>query len=146
MIRTDNEPSEKSQPVVFTLELIVYEHGILRLKLNEKNPLKPRYEVPDVLLSQLQTAEGTYKDHKLSFGPSSAFSAVISDDPFRLDVFVGNEKVISFNDRNLLQFEELQERQAAAPEPAAVEDEGTLSTPLFTALALLLLHALGGAS
>lgn len=123
VIRTDNEPSEKSQPVVFTLELIVYEHGILRLKLNEKNPLKPRYEVPDVLLSQLQTAEGTYKDHKLSFGPSSAFSAVISDDPFRLDVFVGNEKVISFNDRNLLQFEELQERQAAAPEPAAVEDE-----------------------
>lgn len=123
VIRTDNEPSEKSQPVVFTLELIVYEHGILRLKLNEKNPLKPRYEVPDVLLSQLQTAEGTYKDHKLSFGPSSAFSAVISDDPFRLDVFVGNEKVISFNDRNLLQFEELQERQAATPEPAAVEDE-----------------------
>ena len=117
----------------------------MRLKLNEKNPLKPRYEVPDVLLSQLQTAEGTYKDHKLSFGPSSAFSAVISDDPFRLDVFVGNEKVISFNDRNLLQFEELQERQAATPEPAAVEDEGTLPTPLFTALALLL-HALGGAS
>jgi alpha 1,3-glucosidase len=122
VIRTDNEPSGQSQPVVFALELVVYQHNILRLKLNEKNPLKPRYEVPDVLLA-LQTAEATYKDLKLSFGPSSTFSAVISSDPFRLDVFVGDEKVISFNDRNLLQFEELQERQAATPEPAPAVEE-----------------------
>jgi alpha 1,3-glucosidase len=130
VIRTDNEPSGQSQPVVFALELVVYQHNILRLKLNEKNPLKPRYEVPDVLLA-LQTAEATYKDLKLSFGPSSTFSAVISSDPFRLDVFVGDEKVISFNDRNLLQFEELQERQAATPEPApAVEEsEGMQQQP-----------------
>jgi len=96
--------------VVFSLELTIYENNILRLKMNEKSPLKPRYEVPDVLLP-LRTAQSTYKDHKLSFGTSNTFTAVINESPLRLDVYVGEDNVISFNDRNLLHFEELRERQ-----------------------------------
>jgi len=100
----------RSDMVVFSLELTIYENNILRLKMNEKSPLKPRYEVPDVLLP-LRTAQSTYKDHKLSFGTSNTFTAVINESPLRLDVYVGEDNVISFNDRNLLHFEELRERQ-----------------------------------
>jgi len=100
--------------VTLVLELSVYENNILRLRLKEKNPLKPRYEVPDVLLPTLKTAQATYKDHRLSFGPGAALSAAIGSEPFRLDVFSGSGKLISMNDRSLLKFEELRERSEAA--------------------------------
>lgn len=69
-----------------------------------------------MLLPTLQTAGATSKDLALSFGPAgTAYRAVITAEPFRLDVYAGTEKVISLNDRNLLKFEELRERDAAQP-------------------------------
>lgn len=117
VIKTQNQ-----RQVVLTLELVAYDSSILRLRLKEKNPLKPRYEVPDVLVPTLQTAESTYKDLKLSFGPAGAYCAVINADPFRVDVYSGNEKLITLNDRNLLKYEELQERQPAPKEHTDEEE------------------------
>lgn len=36
--------------ITFSLDIIAYANRIVRMKINEKTPLKPRYEVRDVLL------------------------------------------------------------------------------------------------
>lgn len=45
--------------VEFVLRLIGYENGIVRVYMNERNPLRPRYEVPkgDVVLEDQLTTQ-----------------------------------------------------------------------------------------
>ncbi|KAJ4946512.1 hypothetical protein JOQ06_024178 [Pogonophryne albipinna] len=72
------------------LELYRLQGNMTRVKINELKPLKPRYEVPDVLIREPPTEPAR---------------------PFRLDIMEGRNVVMSLNSRGLLAFEHLRMRK-----------------------------------
>ncbi|KAK6477682.1 neutral alpha-glucosidase AB [Huso huso] len=105
----------KVNKVPLLLEVSGLEGNMVRLRINELKPLKPRYEVPDVLVKEPRTVplavvsrdEGSVEvslsspDHRL----------VLTAEPFRLDVLAGRELLLSVNSRGLLVFEHLRQRK-----------------------------------
>ncbi|XP_051929515.1 neutral alpha-glucosidase AB isoform X1 [Hippocampus zosterae] len=97
------------------LELYRLQGNITRVKINELKPLKPRYEVPDVLIREppteplsllSQDANGVV----LSLGAESQ-RVIVSALPFRLDIMEGRDVLLSLNSRGLLAFEHLRIRK-----------------------------------
>uniref|UniRef100_A0A4W4HD97 Glycoside hydrolase family 31 N-terminal domain-containing protein n=1 Tax=Electrophorus electricus TaxID=8005 RepID=A0A4W4HD97_ELEEL len=94
------------------LELYRLQGNITRVKINELKPLKPRFEVPDVLVGEPPTEPLSVlsKDDNgvvLSLGPESQ-RLIVSARPFRLDIMEGPQVLLSLNSRGLLAFEHLQ--------------------------------------
>ncbi|XP_045863498.1 neutral alpha-glucosidase C isoform X4 [Meles meles] len=93
-------------------EIYGIEGNIFRLKINEETPLKPRYEVPDVLTSKPSTV-------RLISCAGDADSLVLTDrkgdlkchitaNPFKIDLVSEEEVVMSINSLGQLYFEHLQ--------------------------------------
>ncbi|KAM3866502.1 neutral alpha-glucosidase AB [Diretmus argenteus] len=86
-----------------------------RVKINELKPLKPRYEVPDVLIQEPPTEPLSLLSQDengvvLSLGAESQ-RVIVSARPFRLDIMEGHEVLMSLNSRGLLAFEHLRTRK-----------------------------------
>eukprot|EP00062_Callorhinchus_milii_P027017 gi/632989821/ref/XP_007883852.1/ PREDICTED: neutral alpha-glucosidase AB-like [Callorhinchus milii] len=86
-----------------------------RIKINELHPLKPRYEVPDVLIQDPPTVPFTVTGRdegsvELGF-TNSLYKLIITSKPFRMDITTGNELLLSVNPRGLLHFEQLRKRK-----------------------------------
>ncbi|XP_020762458.2 neutral alpha-glucosidase C isoform X10 [Odocoileus virginianus] len=103
-----NEPAK----VPLLAEVCGIEGNIFRLKINEEIPLKPRYEVPDVLTSKLTTV-------RLTSCPGDTGSLVLASgkgdlkchimaNPFKVDLVSEEEVVMSINSLGQLYFEQLQ--------------------------------------
>ncbi|XP_059117179.1 neutral alpha-glucosidase C isoform X1 [Peromyscus eremicus] len=93
-------------------EVYGIEKNIFRLKINEETPLKPRYEVPDVITSKLGTVRlvscsGDAGSLILTDGKGD-LKCHISANPFKIDLVSENEAVISINSLGQLYFEHLQ--------------------------------------
>uniref|UniRef100_A0A665XFR7 Glucosidase, alpha; neutral AB n=1 Tax=Echeneis naucrates TaxID=173247 RepID=A0A665XFR7_ECHNA len=93
------------------LELYRLQGNITRVKINELKPLKPRYEVPDVLIREPPTEPLSLLSQDengvvLSLGAESQ-RVIVSARPFRLDIMEGREVLMSLNSRGLLAFEHL---------------------------------------
>uniref|UniRef100_A0AAQ5XVT5 Glycoside hydrolase family 31 N-terminal domain-containing protein n=1 Tax=Amphiprion ocellaris TaxID=80972 RepID=A0AAQ5XVT5_AMPOC len=93
------------------LELYRLQGNITRVKINELKPLKPRYEVPDVLIREPPTEPLSLLSQDengvvLSLGSESQ-RVIISARPFRLDIMEGSDVLMSLNSRGLLTFEHL---------------------------------------
>uniref|UniRef100_A0A665XE57 Glucosidase, alpha; neutral AB n=1 Tax=Echeneis naucrates TaxID=173247 RepID=A0A665XE57_ECHNA len=86
------------------LELYRLQGNITRVKINELKPLKPRYEVPDVLIREPPTEPVRCGVNVKSFGLKPV---IVSARPFRLDIMEGREVLMSLNSRGLLAFEHL---------------------------------------
>ncbi|XP_045304012.1 neutral alpha-glucosidase C isoform X2 [Leopardus geoffroyi] len=93
-------------------EVYGIEGNIFRLKINEETPLKPRYEVPDVVTSKPRTV-------RLISSSGDAGSLVLADgkgdlkchitaNPFKVDLVSEEEVVMSINSLGHLYFEHLQ--------------------------------------
>ncbi|KAI4583115.1 hypothetical protein MJG53_008328 [Ovis ammon polii x Ovis aries] len=93
-------------------EVFGIEGNIFRLKINEEIPLKPRYEVTDVLTSKLTTV-------RLTSCPGDTGSLVLASgkgdlkchvtaNPFKVDLVSEEEVVMSINSLGQLYFEQLQ--------------------------------------
>uniref|UniRef100_A0A8I3NWH3 Glucosidase alpha, neutral C n=1 Tax=Canis lupus familiaris TaxID=9615 RepID=A0A8I3NWH3_CANLF len=93
-------------------EVYGIEGNIFRLKINEETPLKPRYEVPDVLTIKPSTV-------RLISCSGDAGSLVLADgkgdlkchitaNPFKIDLVSEEEIVMSINSLDQLYFEHLQ--------------------------------------
>ncbi|GAB5572539.1 neutral alpha-glucosidase C isoform X2 [Prionailurus iriomotensis] len=93
-------------------EVYGIEGNIFRLKINEETPLKPRYEVPDVVTSKPRTV-------RLISSSGDAGSLVLADgkgdlkchitaNPFKVDLMSEEEVVMSINSLGHLYFEHLQ--------------------------------------
>eukprot|EP01103_Thecamoeba_quadrilineata_P010472 TRINITY_DN2270_c0_g1_i2.p1 TRINITY_DN2270_c0_g1~~TRINITY_DN2270_c0_g1_i2.p1 ORF type:complete len:540 (-),score=82.61 TRINITY_DN2270_c0_g1_i2:1304-2923(-) len=96
--------------ILFKLDLISYEDNTFRLQISEKSPLHPRYSVNDVIQS---TAK------RITWNPSNTFGDVkieITPSPFRIDFFVGGEKIISTNNQGHLNIEHYREKLASQEE------------------------------
>ena len=93
--------------VEFKLEIFEYELGIIRVKINEKEPLSTRYEVPDVISNSIALAgSSSYKDG-LIFGKLR-----IQNAPFKIDYFSEDgEHVLSTNQQGLFNIEHLRTKQ-----------------------------------
>uniref|UniRef100_A0A8C5DSA0 Glycoside hydrolase family 31 N-terminal domain-containing protein n=1 Tax=Gouania willdenowi TaxID=441366 RepID=A0A8C5DSA0_GOUWI len=96
------------------LELYRLQGNITRVKINELKPLKPRYEVPDVLVREPPTELSLLSQDEngvvLSLG-AEAQRVIVSARPFRLDIVEGRDVLMSLNSRGLLAFEHLRMRK-----------------------------------
>ncbi|KAM6563218.1 hypothetical protein CsatB_023216 [Cannabis sativa] len=113
----ENPDQEQSKPLI--LSLSVYQDGIVRLKIDEDPKLEPRkkrFEVPDVILPELDDKKlwlqklSTEEDSSLSVVYlSDGYEVVLRHDPF--EVYVrekeGKRRVISINSHGLFDFEQL---------------------------------------
>ncbi|XP_054572293.1 neutral alpha-glucosidase C isoform X1 [Eptesicus fuscus] len=93
-------------------EVFGIEGNIFRLKINEETPLKPRYEVPDVITSKPSTV-------RLISSSGDTGSLILADEkgdlkchitanPFKVDLVSKEEVVMSINALGQLYFEHLQ--------------------------------------
>ncbi|KAL4660010.1 neutral alpha-glucosidase AB-like isoform X1 [Arapaima gigas] len=97
------------------LELYRLQGNMTRLKINELKPLRPRFEVPDVLIADPPTEPLSLVSQDeggvvLSLG-SDARHVVVSAQPFRLDIVEGPRVLLSVNSRGLLAFEHQRPRK-----------------------------------
>ncbi|TNM99204.1 hypothetical protein fugu_013768 [Takifugu bimaculatus] len=97
------------------LELYRLQGNMTRVKINELKPLKPRFEVPDVLVKEPTTEPMSLLSQDengvvLSLGVESQ-RVILSARPFRLDIMEGREVLMSLNSRGLLAFEHLRIRK-----------------------------------
>uniref|UniRef100_A0A673WXN0 Glucosidase II alpha subunit n=1 Tax=Salmo trutta TaxID=8032 RepID=A0A673WXN0_SALTR len=88
------------------LELYRLQGNMTRVKINELKPLKPRFEVPDVLINDPPTEPLSLLSQDengvvLSLGADSQW-LIVSAKPFRLDIMEGREVLLSLNSRGLL--------------------------------------------
>ncbi|XP_050965045.1 neutral alpha-glucosidase AB isoform X2 [Labeo rohita] len=97
------------------LELYRLQGNMTRVKINELKPIKPRYEVPDVLISDpiteaLSVVAQDENSLVLSLGGKDQ-RLIVSAQPFRLDIVEGPQVLMSLNSRGLLAFEHLRARK-----------------------------------
>ncbi|KAM6181104.1 neutral alpha-glucosidase C [Erethizon dorsatum] len=93
-------------------EVYGMERNILRLKINEETPLKPRYEVSDVLISKLSTVRliscSRNTDNLILSNEKGDLKCHITANPFKIDLVSEKEVVMSINSLGQLYFEHLQ--------------------------------------
>ncbi|CAF1344757.1 unnamed protein product [Rotaria sordida] len=94
--------------IKFQLDLYTLEHNSLRVKINEINPLRKRYEVEYVLVGEPKLVDVTFKKTDNNqvegrFGETAKF--LLNAKPFRLDLFTNDIFVISVNSKNMFNFE-----------------------------------------
>ncbi|XP_062332050.1 neutral alpha-glucosidase AB isoform X3 [Osmerus eperlanus] len=109
------------------LELYRLQGNMTRVKINELKPLKPRFEVPDVLIQEPPTEPMSLLSQDengvvLSLGTESQ-RVIVSAQPFRLDIMEGREVLMSLNSRGLLAFEHLRIRKDTQADPEAEKKE-----------------------
>lgn len=107
------------------LELYRLQGNMTRVKINELKPLKPRFEVPDVLIKEPTTEPMSLLSQDengvvLSLGVESQ-RVILSVRPFRLDIMEGREVLMSLNSRGLLAFEHLRIRKDTSQTDAEAE-------------------------
>ncbi|KAG8560581.1 hypothetical protein GDO81_015038 [Engystomops pustulosus] len=95
--------------VPLKLQIFAVEGNILRLKINEESSVKPRFEVPDVLVKEPTTEQ--LKVSNLETGslvleqPSSSWKIHLTANPFSLLVTQEDKELISVNAQGQLYFE-----------------------------------------
>ncbi|XP_069665549.1 neutral alpha-glucosidase AB isoform X1 [Haliaeetus albicilla] len=101
--------------VPLLLELWGLQGNVTRIRIKELNPLRPRFEVPDVLVAEppVERLAVTGRDEgslELSLGPAG-HRLLVTEKPFRMDLLQGRELLCSVNARGLLFFEHLRQRR-----------------------------------
>ncbi|WCJ37763.1 Neutral alpha-glucosidase AB [Euphorbia peplus] len=120
--QTPDEGGDLINPLILTLS--IYQDGILRLKIDEdasRNPPKPRFQVPDVIVSEFdnkklwlqrvstETIDGDAHPSSVLY-LSDGYEAVLRHNPFELyvrDKSDASHRVVSLNSHQLFDFEQL---------------------------------------
>jgi hypothetical protein len=123
--------TESRSNVQLTLRLIRYENNIVRVKIVEKNPLRPRYEVKDSILeNQIKTVPFQSVDQATGtvfLDEAAGHFLKVHFATARLDLFLNRERAVSTNAQDLFYFEHQRVRETpaapvAAPEPVVPTD------------------------
>lgn len=112
--------------VKFKLDLGGQTDNTFRLKINEAYPLKPRFEVPLVLVSEPEPAAITVisRDEKtIVLGLGETSRAVLTFKPLRIDFLSGDNLVLSTNARGMMKFEHLRHKKGSAEAVEGGEEE-----------------------
>ncbi|EDV29833.1 uncharacterized protein TRIADDRAFT_37096 [Trichoplax adhaerens] len=96
----------------------VLRNGKARLRIKEKNPMYPRYEVEDILIKEPDEETGVLANRddqgiQLNFRDKQL---ILTLKPFRIDFLVNNTLVISVNSRGLMNFENYRKKHKPADE------------------------------
>ncbi|CAG8642958.1 19024_t:CDS:10, partial [Racocetra persica] len=106
--------------ILFIFELYLLDIGAARVRINEKKPLKPRYDkvkdwalVQDPLITLEYTLIPSTKPGvtSLSFGKERKQMVSIYHSPFRVEFLVNDMPIITLNDRGFLNFEHLRKKE-----------------------------------
>ncbi|XP_056021403.1 neutral alpha-glucosidase AB-like isoform X2 [Ostrea edulis] len=105
------------------LDLYGLQGNTARVKINELEPLKPRYEIPvgDVLIGEPKQQNLKVLDRgsgSVTLGLEKS-KIVLSYSPFRVDFISGEEPLVSINSQGLLKFEHFRKKPEAQPEEQA---------------------------
>jgi len=103
--------------VKFKLDLVGQADNTFRLKINEAYPLKPRFEVPLVLVSEPEPASInviTKDDKSVTLGLGDSSKAVLTFKPLRVDFYSGDNLLLSTNARGMMKFEHLRHKKGSA--------------------------------
>lgn len=114
--------------VPLLLEVWGLSGNITRLRISELAPLRPRFQVPDVLVGEppAERLEVTGRDEgtlELSLGPGG-HRLLVTERPFRLDLLRQRELLCSVNARGLLVFEHQRRRRDSDPPKDPPGEEG----------------------
>ncbi|KAM9251658.1 neutral alpha-glucosidase AB [Cariama cristata] len=114
--------------VPLLLELWGLRGNVSRIRIKELNPLRPRFEVPDVLVEEppVERLAVTGRDEgslELSLGPAG-HRLLVTEKPFRMDLLQGRELLCSVNARGLLFFEHLRRRRDSDTATETTTEEG----------------------
>ncbi|XP_071832175.1 neutral alpha-glucosidase AB-like isoform X2 [Apostichopus japonicus] len=112
--------------ILLKLELYALQNQMVRMKINEVSPLKPRYEVPDVLVAEPEVASwqlGEKSESVLEGSHGNAMSFVLTAQPFRLDILYDGQLVTRVNSRGLMNFEHLRTKKNVDPPQDENEEE-----------------------
>ncbi|XP_068779723.1 neutral alpha-glucosidase AB isoform X2 [Struthio camelus] len=103
----------EANKVPLLLELWGLQGNMTRLRIDELNPLRPRFRVPDVLVAEPPAVQPalTRRDEDGAELALGGHRLVVTAEPFRLDVLRGREPLCSVNARGLLLFEPLRPRR-----------------------------------
>jgi mannosyl-oligosaccharide alpha-1,3-glucosidase len=131
---------DESRSILYTLSMgFVQEGSAVRVKMLEKKPLRPRFELTgDLALSgepkttsQRTTLSKTTTDLRFALDDSKTFITVHSK-PFRFEVVVNGQALVSVNEFNYLNYEyqRTKEEDVAPPEepetPEMTDDQKTV--------------------
>ncbi|KAI8369142.1 glycosyl hydrolases family 31-domain-containing protein [Choanephora cucurbitarum] len=121
--------------ILLTLELHLLQDATARVRINEKSPIKPRYDehgqftlvsepVAENALSMEKTAEGgalvKLDNHR---------HILIHSQPVQIQFMVDNEPVITLNDRGFFNFEHLRTKETHKPKMIQQKnDDGSVSS------------------
>lgn len=108
-LRISNTDNSKQ----FLMQLFMLQDNMIRLKVNEANPLKPRFEVPDAIVKDLRSSKFSVderQENNTLTVVSGSRKVLITADPFRVDIFTDGEPVFSINSRHMFHIEHLREK------------------------------------
>ncbi|XP_040837870.1 neutral alpha-glucosidase AB isoform X1 [Ochotona curzoniae] len=110
--------------VVLVLELQGLEKNMTRIRIDELQPLRPRYRVPDVLVADPPTArlsvsgrDDNSVELTVAEGP---YKIILTAQPFRLDLLEDRVLLLSVNARGLLGFEHQRTRRVPVSDRVSV--------------------------
>ncbi|XP_039897431.1 neutral alpha-glucosidase C isoform X1 [Simochromis diagramma] len=99
------------------LSLSPSKHGIVRITIDEFQPIKARYRVPDVLSGEPQCeqlrVEKQTKDSVTFSWSFGCYQLRVWHSPFQLEILCEQEVMVTFNSKDKLWFERLQHRPSS---------------------------------
>ncbi|CAF0830952.1 unnamed protein product [Didymodactylos carnosus] len=114
--------------VKFQLDLFTLEENSLRMKINELEPIRKRYEVQNVIVNEPKLVSVTTSKLDVNqleghFGKTCRF--ILVSNPFRLDLFTNeNVFVVSVNSKQLFNFEHYRKKQSSDGETPLHDEDG----------------------
>lgn len=116
----------KKNNVKFILKLSGIKDNVFRLRITEKEPLKPRYEpeIGDVLNSEPIPESITVKreGQTVKIDLKNDAVVILDESPFSMQVLQNGEPVLLVNSRGLLRFEHTRTKPEAEPPQPADDD------------------------
>lgn len=104
--------------IILTLQVQVLKDNTARVRINEKQPIKPRYEdhVKFTLVKEPETVNAlkteTSEAGVITIHMDTQRKIVISPEPVRIEFLVNNEAAITLNDRGFFNFEHLRTKES----------------------------------
>ncbi|KAI8988495.1 glycosyl hydrolases family 31-domain-containing protein [Mycotypha africana] len=120
--------------ILLTLDLDILKDSTARVRINEKSPIKPRYddhqkhtlvEEPQFLGESTKVENSESKDEPVTLHIDSTRKIVLHVRPVRIEFFVDNKPVISLNDRGFFHFEHLRTKETHKPKMIEKKNEET---------------------
>eukprot|EP01083_Nonionella_stella_P086344 239870_1 len=129
----DSRYDEPPKPLELSVSLIL--NDVVRVRVREREPIRPRYEVQDVVMERSLAGNpnvGAFDIDKsansvsVTFGASGQFKFVVTvaPEPFRAELYIDGEHTTSLNGEQLMKFEAYRER--APSTPSATDGEATV--------------------